>query len=154
MFAITTELLTTLGIAAALAMTLFTVLLRINRPTAAPYVASPTTHLKEEPSPPVDPLYADSAYILSLITLSKELATTEERLKNAQELYEYLVLHPTILLQKPGMRNVTQRKATETIRILQQNTTLPYPFLASVQRTMDAFVFTLQAITLLPSYVQ
>ena len=89
-----------------------------------------------------------------LIARSHDLTTCEERLENAQELYEYLVLHPMILLQQPRMRDITQRKATETIRILQQNNTLPYPFIVHVQRTMDAFVFTLQAIRLLPSYVQ
>lgn len=148
MFTLTPEISLTLGI--AIAMTLLTVLLQSRRRKHddAPIVAP------ETPSPPTaNPLDVDSAYIMSLVTRSLELKTKEERLNNAQELYEYLVLHPTLLLQQPGLRDVVQRKATETLRVLQQDNTLPYPFVVRVQRTMDAFVFTLQAITLLPGYV-
>ncbi len=151
MLTLTPEIVLTLGIATAIAMTLLTVLYQ--RKTTAATAPTATAPL-EAPSPSTaNPLDADSAYIMALVTRSLDLKTKEERLNNAQELYEYLVLHPTLLLQQPGVRDVVQRKATETLRVLQQDTALPYPFVVRVQRTMDAFVFTLQAITLLPDYV-
>jgi hypothetical protein len=167
MSALTPEMVLTLGVASAIAMTLLTVLYQrkataATAPTAtAPTATAPTATAPTAPTVPVDapspptanPVDADSAYITALVTRSLELKTKEERLNNAQELYEYLVLHPTLLLQQPGVRDVVQRKATETLRVLQQDTTLPYPFVVRVQRTMDAFVFTLQAITLLPGYI-
>ena len=136
----------TIAIANAIAVAAFVYVRTRGRTTSA----SPTKALITSS---VDPLDADSAYIMTLVNRSHGLTTLEDRLKNAQELYRYLVLHPTILLLQPRVRDVTQRKATETIRLLQQDNTLPFPFVVRVQRTMDAFVFTLQAIRLLPEYV-
>jgi hypothetical protein len=145
MFTFEVSIAITIAVANAIAVATFVYFRTRGRTTSA----SPT---KEQATASVDPLDTDSAHILALITRSHDLTTREERLKNAQELYEYLVLHPTILLQ-PRVRDVVQRKATETLRVLQQDNTLPYPFIVHVQRTMDAFVFTLQAIRLLPEYV-
>ena len=136
----------TIAVANAIAVATF-VYLRTCKRSATATATAPTS------SPTEDPLHADAAYIRAMATRSLELKTKEERLANAQELYTYLVLHPTILLQQPGVRDVVQRKATETIRVLQEDSALPYPFIVRVQRTMDAFVFTLQAIRLLPEYV-
>lgn len=94
----------------------------------------------------------DTIYIQKIINVTNFLPSEEDRLTNIQKVYEYLVLHPGILVCDPTLRAIISKKAAEAQALLSRKPY--YSCAAELSHVLEAYYATLQAISILPSYVK
>ena len=134
----------TIAIANAIAVAIF-VLYRTKQRSTTPTAS-------DSNAPPLSQLAEDQKYIRELVNRTHSLTSQEDRLKNIQKMYEYLILHPSLLIHEPILRNVFNQKAAEAQSFLSQK---PYYSSASeLSRVLESYYTTLLAISILPSYVK
>jgi hypothetical protein len=101
---------------------------------------------------PLSQIQQDTMYIQKIINVTNFLPSEEDRLKNIQKVYEYLVIHPSLLVRDPTLRAIISKKAAEAQALLSRKPY--YSCAAELSHVLEAYYATLQAISILPSYVK
>ena len=102
------------------------------------------------PAPPLS-VEEDMQHINQILHRAMKAPTRKERMPLVEQLFLYLVLHPTLLVLTPRLRAVVQNKLQETNLVLGG---APLEEYKGLQGTVQALQLTLQAITHLPQYVR
>ena len=148
MFTYEVTLAITLVIANTIAMLIY-VLSRTNQRT----IPSANKEMnKLQNSKENHPHYEAHLYIRIMVEAGNRMTELDDRMKNVQTIYEYLIMHPAILVDSPNVRNVTLAKAKEAQFVCLRHPTASWS--APLQRVLHAYNVTLDTISKLPSYVQ
>jgi len=117
---------------------------------AAKAVAKEAARPAPAPAPPLSVEEEDMQHINRILHRAMKAPTRKERMPLVEQLFLYLVLHPTIMVLTPRLRAVVQNKLQETNLVLGG---APLEEYKGLQGTVQALQLTLQAITHLPQYV-